>query len=379
MSVLDMVFFGCLFMTIYPYCLYPLLVFCWSRLGGRGLRGWRQGDERPAISIIISVHNEEGVIQAKVENALALDYPVDRLEIVVVSDGSTDGTEAVVSSFDDRRVVLKAYERAGKTACLNHVAMEVEGEVLVFTDANSIFPRQMLGNIARNFADEGVGLVTGWTKYRRSGSEEEEASGLYTRLEKFIKEGESLISSCVGADGAIFAIRKELYRRLEDYDINDFVIPLNVVGQRRRVVLDPGVYCLEEPSEGAKKEFRRQARITNRTLRAIRRNAQFLNPLRYRSFAFFLFSHKVLRFTVPFFAGGMLLASVLLMTSSPFYRYTSAALCLFALAGVVGLMGLVRSRVINLFATFLLTTVAQLVGWTRFATGRDDILWTPQR
>jgi len=376
MSTLEMVFFGCLFMVFYPYIIYPLLVAAWSKLGGRG---WRQEDVCPTISMIISVYNEAGVIREKVENALALDYPPERMEIVVVSDGSTDETEAIVSSFADPRVVLKAYSRAGKTACLNRVVAEVAGEILVFTDANSMFPRQMLGKIARNFSDEGVGLVTGWTKYRRRGSEEEEAPGLYARLEKITKECESQISSCVGADGAIFAIRRELYRRLEDYDINDFVIPLNALGQQRRVVLDPEVYCLEEPSEGMRREFRRQARITNRTLGAIRRNAQFLNPLRYGSFAFFLLSHKVLRFMVPFFAGGMFLACLLLLPSLPIYRFALAALCLFPLAGLAGLLGLGRSRVINLCANFLLTNVAQVVGWARFVTGKTDTMWTPQR
>jgi cellulose synthase/poly-beta-1,6-N-acetylglucosamine synthase-like glycosyltransferase len=376
MNVLAVFFWVCLFLAVYPYLIYPFLLVAWSRIGRRR---WHQRDAFPTVSMIISVHNEEGVIREKIENALALDYPEDRLEIVVVSDGSTDDTEKIVSSYPDRCVVLKAYERAGKTACLNRAVAEVESAIVVFTDANSMFPQQALKKIARNFADERIGLVTGWTKYRRPGSEEEEAPGLYARLEKVTKEGESLVSSCVGADGAIFAIRRELYRRLEDYDINDFVIPLNVIGQNRRVILDPEVYCLEEPSEGAMKEFRRQARITNRTLGAIRRNARFLNPLRYGTFTIFLLSHKVLRFMVPFFAAGLLLASLGLMLSSAFYVLVFAGLCLFILAGVAGGLGLSESKSVSLCTAFLLTNLAQLVGWLRFVTGRADTLWTPQR
>lgn len=376
MIFLEIVFWACLVMTVYPYIIYPLLVVIWSRVGGRP---WAQREDFPRISLIISVYNEERVIRQKLENALAIDYPKDSFEIMVVSDGSTDATEEIVSSFSDSRIVLKAYERAGKTACLNRALSELTGDIVVFTDANSMFPPQALTKIARNFADEQVGLVTGWTKYRRSGCEEEEASGAYARLEKMTKEGESSISSCVGADGAIFAIRRELYQRLEEYDINDFVIPLHVLSQGCRVVLDNEVYCLEEPSQGAAKEFRRQARMTNRTLGAIRRNIHFLNPLQYGSFAFFLLSHKVLRFMTPLFAIGTWFTGLLLLTTAPLYLFIFILVTMFLSAGLVGLKGWGHSRIIDLCATFLLTNVGQLVGWFRFLTGQSDTMWTPQR
>ena len=376
MEVLNGVFLFCLFMVIYPYFLFPLLLVVWSRLNGRK---WSRGEATPSISLVISAYNEEGVIREKIENALALDYPKEKLEVVVVSDGSTDRTNEIVSSFADGNVVLKAYERAGKTKCLNRVVTEVKGELLVFTDANSMFPNHALKKIASNFTDDKIGLVTGWTKYRRPGATEEEAPGFYSRLERVTKEAESLISSCVGADGAIFAIRRQLYRPLEDYDINDFVIPLNILEQKKRVILDPEVYCLEEPSEGARKEFRRQARITNRTLGAIKRNIQFLNPLRFGSFAFFLLSHKVLRFMVPFFAGGLILSCLALMQGSLVFVFIFALISALLLATIGHMMGFIQSRVTNICAMFLLTNLAQVVGWYRFVTGRTDTLWTPQR
>lgn len=378
MSLAEILFIICIFFTVYPYGIYPILVFAWSiSINNK----WQKSDIQPIISIIVSVYNEKEVMREKILNALSLDYPVDKLEIVVVSDGSTDGTNEIVSAFSDRRVVLRAFERIGKTACLNHVVSGVKGEIVVFTDANSMFPAQTLKKIVRNFSDKQIGLVTGWTKYRRPGSNEEEAPGVYARLEKFIKHHESLIWSCVGADGAIFAIRKQLYRHLEEYDINDFVIPLNVVGQKHRVVLDPDVYCLEEPAEGMEKEFRRQARITNRTLGAIKRNAEFLNLFRYRSFAFFLLTHKFLRFMVPFFFIGMIVtvSIELAITGGAFWWLVFVGLCIFIMIGMIGVLGIARSRGINLCAMFLLTCAAQIVGWRRFATGRVDTLWVPQR
>lgn len=363
-------------LTLYPYVVYPLLVMFLSKVAPRL---WTKDTEQSAVTLIVSVYNEEGVIQRKLDNALALDYPPELLEIMIVSDGSTDATHEIVGACDDKRVVLKAYERAGKTACLNRAVAEASGDVVIFTDANSMFPPQALQMIMRNFADESIGLVTGWTKYRRSGSDVEEAPGAYARLEKFTKDAESRISSCVGADGAIFAIRKELYQPLEDQDINDFVIPLNVIGQKRRVVLDEDVYCLEEPSEDSGKEFRRQVRMTNRTLGAIRRHLKYLDPVDYGSFSFFLLSHKVLRFLVPFFVVGAFFSGMALMTSTLFYGLVFLAMLVMILAGSLGLMGYAQSRLVDVCATFLLTCTGQAVGWFRFVAGKKDTMWTPQR
>lgn len=375
MSALVVVFFACLFMTIYPYGIYPLLLVGWSRVGGRK---WRQGEAKPTVSLVISVYNEEGVIREKIENALALEYPEDRLEIVVVSDGSTDGTDRIVSSFSDRRVVLKAFARAGKTACLNRVVPAARGDIVLFTDANSMFPPELLTKVVRNFADDGIGLVTGWTKYRNEAGEEESA-GLYARLERVTKEAESRVASCVGADGAVFALRKELYLPLQDGDINDFVIPLNVVGQGQRVVLDPDVFCFERPSEGEGREFRRQVRITNRTLGAIMRNRRFLNPLAYGWFALFLLSHKVLRFLVPFFFAGTFLTALGLAGQSVFFSAMALAQALFVGIGLLALRQRRGGRVGQLCSFFLLTIAAQFLGWVRWASGKTDVMWTPQR
>lgn len=365
-----------LFLAIYPYAIYPLLVIAWSKQSGRI---WGQEHITPPVSMVISVYNEEGVIREKIENALALDYPKDLFEIIVVSDGSTDRTNQIVTSIIDHRLVLRAYpERSGKTACLNQVVPDAKGEILIFTDANSMFPSDTILKLARNFSDDRIGLVTGWTKYRKAGGEEE-TTGLYARLEKVTKYGESLISSCVGADGAVFAMRKALYRPLKDYDINDFVIPLNVIGQGKRVVLDPEVHCVEKPSEGEVKEFRRQVRITNRTLGAIWRNVGFLNPVAYGTFSFFLFSHKIIRFLVPFFFLGTFCTGLLLSSTSLIYAGFVIAQVCFIAVGLFGIFNYLDVRLVQLCSFILLTIYAQLVGWIRWATGKSDVMWKPER
>lgn len=373
---LEASFFIFLFLSLYSYGIYPLLLFLLAKLMGTN---WKSGEIKPKISIIISVYNEEGVIREKIKNTLELEYPAEKLEIIISSDGSSDRTNQLAAGVGDPRIVLRAFpERAGKTACLNRVVPEAKGEIVVFTDANSMFPSDMLPKLVRNFSDRNVGLVTGWSKYIRKGGGEE-STGLYSRFEMRTKYWESLVSSCVGADGAIFALRKELYQPLDDQDINDFIIPLQVVSQHKRVVLDPEVYCLEERSEGGRDEFRRQVRITNRTLRALLRHPGFLNPLSFGAFSFFLFSHKLLRFLVPFFFAGTFLCNLLLLGLSPIYTGLLLIQVLLLLLGLVGLAGKPRGMVINICKFFLITLAAQLIGWTRVFRGISDTIWTPQR
>lgn len=373
---MELLFFIALLLTLYPYAIYPLLVIAWSKQSGRT---WGKEHITPPVSVIISVYNEEEVIREKIENALSLDYPTDLFEVIVVSDGSTDRTNQIVTSIIDHRLVLRTYpERNGKTACLNQVVPDAKGDILIFTDANSMFPSDAILKLARNFFDDRIGLVTGWTKYRKAGGEEE-TTGLYARLEKVTKYGESLISSCVGADGAVFAMRKELYRPLKDYDINDFVIPLNVIGQGKRVVLDPEVYCVEKPSEGEVKEFRRQVRITNRTIGAIWRNVGFLNPVAHGTFSFFLFSHKIIRFLVPFFFLGTFCSGLFLSGESTIYAGFAIVQAFFIVIGIFGIYEYLHGRFVQLCSFILLTIYAQLVGWMRWATGKSDVIWKPER
>ncbi|PKN65008.1 MAG: hypothetical protein CVU57_12860 [Deltaproteobacteria bacterium HGW-Deltaproteobacteria-15] len=366
---------GC-FLILYPYVIYPLVLVVVTPLCRRH---WKKLERRFSFSIIISAYNEEKIIKQKVENALLLDHPEGNLEIVVVSDGSTDSTVEIVSHIHDPRLVLKDYaERAGKTACLNKVIPETSGELLLFTDANSIFPIDLLTKLSKNFCDETVGLVTGWTKYQTAEALSETTS-VYSQFEKAIKCSESQISSCVGADGAVFAMRKSLFKPLRNDDINDLILPLRVVENGFRAVMDPEVYCIEQSAGDAHKEFQRQVRITNRTIRAIFANCQLLNPLQFGTFSFFLLSHKLLRLLVPFFVLIAALAGLLLaLHSTIFMAFTFAAI---ALVIAIILFG-ARSKTHRCFqgaVMFVIMLAAQLVGWWHVFLGRRSVMWTPRR
>jgi len=375
---MEIVFWALAGLSIYSYVLFPIVLVVLLRIT---CRPWKKEDDEPMVSMVVSAHNEEMVIAAKIENALALDYPRAKLEIMVVSDGSTDSTEGIVRNFCSRhhRVILKGFpERFGKTECLNRVVPEAQGDIILFTDANSMFPSDILKKLVRNFADPEVGLVTGWTRYGDVNNTENTA-GVYSRFEKWTKVRESQISSCVGADGAVFATRKELYQILREVDINDFVIPLNVIRQGKRVVIDPEVFCLEKPAEESEKEYRRQVRITTRTLRAIGRNYQFLNPLRYGSFAFFLLSHKVLRFLTPFFLIALFAVNLFLWTTGFIYVVALVVQIAVLLLSIGGLLRFVPGRVGNIVRMFSVTLLAQLGAWFRTFAGVSDTTWTPQR
>jgi cellulose synthase/poly-beta-1,6-N-acetylglucosamine synthase-like glycosyltransferase len=373
---METVFFIFLFLSIYPYGIYPVVLYVMSRLLNNP---WHKGDITPSLTIMISVYNEEKVIGEKLKNTLSLEYPEELLEIIVISDGSSDRTNEIVSGFKDPRLILKAFpERSGKTTCLNRVVPETRGEIILFTDANSMFPSDAILKLVRNFFDSNVGLVTGWSKYFSKGGGEE-STGIYSRLEMKTKYWESLVSSCVGADGAIFAIRKELYKPLDEQDINDFVIPLQVISQGKRVVLDPEVHCLEESSKSVGDEFRRQVRITNRTLSALLRHPVFFNPFSYGAFSFFLFSHKPLKFLVPFFITGAFLCNLLLFRASSIYVGLLLIQVLFLTLGLANLAGKAEGRLTNICKFFLITLSAQFIGWTRTLRGISDTMWTPRR
>jgi cellulose synthase/poly-beta-1,6-N-acetylglucosamine synthase-like glycosyltransferase len=372
---MQILFFTFLLFSVFSYVLFPGLLWVVKTLFARP---WKKSPNALSVSMIISVYNEEAVIREKIENALSLDYPADLLEVVVCSDGSTDKTHEIVRAFNDSRLSLIKFDRLGKTECLNRAVPMAKGDIILFTDANSMFPPDLVRQLSANFSDPDVGLTTGWTKYMKVGGEDD-VTGAYARLEKLTKYWESLVSSCVGADGAVFAIRKSLYRPLAPGDINDFIIPLNVIGQARRAVLDPDAWCREEAADSGEKAYHRQVRITTRTLWAIRHNFRFLNVMKYGWFSFFLISHKVLRLAVPFFFISGFFLNIGLIGQWWLYDTIFAAYLIFIGLGLLGISGISRGSMASMCMIFLITFSAQLAGWLRMMIGIKDITWLPRR
>jgi len=334
--------------------------------------------------MIVSAFNEEKVIGEKITNTTSLDYPRELLEIVIASDGSSDRTCKIALEFANKGIVLRHYEgRIGKTACLNRALPLAAGGIVVFSDANSTYEKGALRALLRPFQDSTVGYVTGWTRYG-SGENMSAADtlGIYSKLELMTKELESRLGSCIGADGAIFAIRKELYLPLKDYDINDMVIPLSINQQGYRGVLQPEAICFEKDAGSPKGEFHRQVRITSRTIRAIMNFRQLLNPFRFGLLSFELFSHKLCKFLVPLFLVALLVSNLLLAGSGAFFLTALIAQGIFYVsAGAASFVpkGSLLSRVAEAVRTFVVVNVAIALAWVKYLQGETYTTWSPTK
>ena len=383
MVICKIIFWFSGFMIFYPYVGYLAVLWFISLFISK------KNKEDPAqllpkVTLTISAYNEEDVIKDKILNSLALNYPKDLIEIVVVSDGSEDRTKDIVEQYRDRGVILRHYNgRIGKTACLNKAVPLAKGDIIVFSDSNSNYDKDAICNLVRSFSDKNIGFVTGTTKYITNDNEDSmESVGLYSRIEKLTKTLESKISSCVGADGAIFAIRKDLYQPLKDYDINDFVIPLNVVKQGHRGILESNAFCNEKTASDIRGEFNRQVRITNRTIRAIFNNMVLMNPFRHGFFSFELFSHKLCKFLVPFFMLALFFTNIVSITQGLLYiiililQICSYLIALFKYYEryLIGLSTLASAS-----HTFITVNLAILLGWLQYSKGETYTTWSPKR
>jgi len=380
--MLDVIFVFCCVMIIYPYILYPIIVKALGLIRNRQIN---ISSHIPTITFVISAFNEEEVIEEKIRNTLALNYPKEKLEIIVVSDHSTDRTDEIVTSFAKDGVLLLSRDvRRGKTAGLNDAVDKAVGDMIVFSDADSMYEvdalKKMAGYLSGN---PSVGLVTGSTHYRsKTAGKIVVTTSMYMKLESFIKRQESNLNSCVGADGAIFAVRKTLYQRLQHDEINDLVIPLNVIHQGYRVVFHPDLHCFEAPAADAMGEFKRQVRITNRTLRAIFRNAELMNIFKYPLFGFELISHKLLRFIVPFFMLVLFFVNLLLLGKETIYYVTLAAQMIVYSLSIIRYWQERRGRegkLLNIFYHFVMVNASIIGGWINFLNGNKSVMWNPQK
>lgn len=291
----------------YIYAGYPLLVWILARLCGREPV---QGDVTPTVSLLISAYNEDAHIEAKLENSLSVEYPRDRLEIVVASDGSTDGTHRVVERYAGRGVrLLVMRDHIGKAAMLSRTVPLLRGEIVVFSDASSELDPGALRALVRNFADPQVGCVSGLYRVGESGDLRSHGEGLYWRYETFLKSQESRLHSILGAHGAFYAIRQRLFQRLPVGSINDdYLIPMRIVEQGFRAVYEPAAVAWERERASVRGEFARRRRIAAGNCQQIAELGRLLSPS-YGWVAWCFFSHKVLRTFAPLFMLAMLVAN----------------------------------------------------------------------
>jgi cellulose synthase/poly-beta-1,6-N-acetylglucosamine synthase-like glycosyltransferase len=368
-------------LVAYVYAGYPLLLLAVRAV--RGARAIGINDDRPAVTLIISAFNEAAVIAEKLANSLSLNYPPDRLHIVVVSDASSDRTDEIVRAAQSPRVsLLRMPTRCGKTSGLNQAVGAARGEIIVFSDANAMYGRDALPALVRNFGDPQVGAVVGESAYSQSAAGADEHESLYWRYEGLIKRLESALGSVVGGDGAIYAIRKRLYSQMPAEALSDFVNPLQIVSAGYRCVYEPAARSVESGAGDFGREFRRKVRIVNRGWRALRLVRGLLNPARFGWFSVELLSHKVLRWLVPLFLLVLLATNLALLGRGVVYPVTLAAQLLLYLLALLGYALHGRGRLPRILALpfyFVMVNLASARGIVEASLGRTYTAWTTAR
>lgn len=366
----------------YVYVGYPLVLLVLAKILRREVK---RADVTPSVTLLISAYNEEEVVARKLENSLALDYPQDRLTILVISDASVDGTDRIVQSFASRGVaLLRMPERGGKTAGLNTAVQQAQSDIILFSDANILYQKDVVRALVRNFADPTIGCVTGDSRYLEgAGSAAHVQENSYWGYERFIRALESTIGSTVGGDGAIFAIRRELYTPLRPDAINDLMIPLQIVLRGYRAIFEPAAVGIEPSAGHFKGEFRRKRRIVNRSWRCVMSMPQVLSRGAGALFAWQVWSHKVLRWLVlPLIvvaAAGCLLG----YNQGIEFRLIGGGIAASLLIAAFGAM-LPRqwggvARLAQGIMYFYLVNLAAVLGIGMAMTGRVEMLWTPER
>lgn len=368
---------------VYIYAGYPIILCILSLLFPA--RKIVKKPIRPSVSLIISCYNEEGVLSAKLANCFALDYPANKLDIYVVSDASTDRTDEIARQYSDKGVKLIRVEgRVGKTACLNVAVPQTVGEIVVFSDANAMYEAKAISRLVENFVDDRVGYVVGEAKYANvSSTAAAKSEDSYWQYEIMVKKMESRLHSMVGGDGAIYAIRRELYEELHDSDINDFVNPLQIISKGYRGIYEPQAVCWENTSGSFAKEFGRKVRIVNRSFNGLLRVRSVLNPFKTGIFSFEIISHKLLRWFAPYFLLLLMATAVLLaVRGDVFFQYCVVAMAAFLVLADIGHLLAAYSKIWPIFYIpyyFVNVNLAAFIGVNRRLRGRTQITWNPAR
>jgi cellulose synthase/poly-beta-1,6-N-acetylglucosamine synthase-like glycosyltransferase len=366
------VFWVAVVIPLYAYIGYPLTLLMLRLVIHRAVK---KAQYEPFVSLLIPAYNEAGVIERKIRNSLALDYPADRLEIVIASDGSKDGTAEIAQSMADGKLVrvLAYQENRGKIQALNATVPLLRGEIVVLSDASAMLLPDALRTLIANFADPKVGAASGlFTIVKADEANIGKSEDVYWKYETFLKEQESKLASTLGGHGSLQAIRKELYPYPPAGTINDdYVIPVSVLGKGYRAVYEPAAVSYDEAREMT--GFGRRIRIMTGNIQQLREIKSLLRPLRPLPLFFFL-SHKVSRLFVPFALVAALAANLFLL-SSPFYRALFGLQALFYVLALCGSAWQLKPKTLLLPFYFCMINVATFFGFYHALTNRRRMVW----
>ena len=374
-TAMEILFWVSLFIVFYSYTFYPLLLVVFSRKFRRPVL--QDDTYKPAIGVLVPVHNEDKVIRKKIENILSIDYPSEKLSIWVGSDCSTDRTEEIVREFKDPRIHLWiAPERGGKTGVLNGLGPLIDAELILFTDANTMHHKSCLNAISRNFADPTIGGVAGHIEHSVL-EQEEFGEGLYRMFESKQKRFEGMLHSTISAFGGFYVIRKDMFKPIpaNAYSNDDVLIPMSIIRQGYRVIYEPEALSEEDITGNVSKEFSRRIRIGAGNFQAFFWLLHFLNP-RFGWPWFCYVSHKVTRWFSPLFILSVVISCSVLFWAGEnvIYRMIFATGAIFVVTGI--LFKLIPLRITRHSYYFLAMNLALALGFIRFVMGIKSAVWS---
>ncbi len=365
----------------YTYFGYPLLVYLVSLIFPKSVK---KEDFEPKVTILITAYNEEKAIRSKLGNTFQIDYPEDKLEILVASDGSDDKTDEIVKEFADQGVRLfHQAGRKGKTYTQNKAVEQATGEIILFSDATTDYQSDVLRKVLPNFADEKIGCVAGKLIYvDKSDSDVGKGAKSYWNYETFIKQSESRACSLIGASGCLYAVRKSAYQPMYPEACSDFLICTVVYKQGLRSVFEPEAVCIEETNKRTDKEMKMRVRVISQTFTDLWRNRGMMNPFKSGFYAVELFSHKLLRYSVPIFLVLILITSTFLAFNSFIFAVIlTLQIAFYGLAFITWILEKTGMRlgIIAIPLYFVLTNFASIIGFYKFLIGERYATWEPIR
>lgn len=365
----------------YVYLLYPLAVYILSRVFT--IKTQKKNIE-PTVTVIITAYNEESAIKEKIRNTLDLDYPSSKMEILVASDASTDRTDQIVREHEKVGVkLIRQDQRLGKTSAQNKAVGEAKGEIILFSDATTMYESDVLRKLVPNFADDTVGCVAGRLIYRDP-EDTTVGSGAksYWNYESSLRQSESDVCSLIGTSGCLYAVRRSAYIPMYPEACSDFLIATVLYRQGLRTTYEPAAVCVEETNQESSKEFQMRVRVIAQTFTDLWRNRDMMNPFKSGFYAIELISHKLLRYCMPLFLLGLLVTSSVLMFASTFFLVIFILQVLFYLTACIGsLISKDRTsiNVVSIPYYFVLANLASVVGFYKFLRGDRYASWEPIR
>ena len=370
-----------LFILFFIYFGYPTTLFLLTRIKGHDVT---KREYFPNVTILIPAYNEEHVVRKTIENKLELNYPRNNFSICVISDGSTDRTDNIVKEYQSKGVrLLRQEKRQGKTAALNFAAKNINCDIIVFSDANSLYDKDALAHLVHNFADPQVGYVTGQMIYfSPDKSMVGEGCTMYMKYENYLRKLETKCGSIVGVDGGIDAIRKDLYQELPKEALPDFVLPLKVIEQGYRTVYEPNAILQEETLSSSKDEHDMRTRVSVRAFDTLYTMKHLLNPFKYGLFSYELLVHKLLRYLTGLILLLIFVINLSLLGKHQLYSFLFFLQIVFYLLALIGYLAeeiKINLSLINPIYYFCLLHYSSTIALLKYLKGEKKITWEPRK